>query len=78
MTRLLNRASDRMLALFAPKAQAGACVPEHGEACWRDCGTCSCVPNQRWVKKQCRGTISCTGPCTGTSATRCVTTQNIC
>lgn len=79
MTRLLAHASDRMLSFFVAGTTAGACVPEHGGLCWRyGCGGCGCTSDGRWIRMDCQGRFSCTGVCSGTIATRCVTTQNLC
>lgn len=78
MTRLVARASDRMLSFFAPRSTAGACVPEHGEPCWHSCGGCGCTPDGRWLRMDCLGSIGCTGTCSGSRQTRCVRTQNAC
>lgn len=77
MTRVLNRVSDRILSRFVPKAEAGACVPENGSTYTAACGSCSCKPNERWIKKTCTYRIGCTGSSTLVSYT-CTTTQNIC
>ena len=33
MTRVLRRTGERLLGVFVPKLDAGACVPEHNQCC---------------------------------------------
>jgi hypothetical protein len=53
MTRALQRTGERLLSLFLPKVEAGACIPEHGQCCTSHC-------HRRY---------NCTGGCTVVSST---------
>jgi hypothetical protein len=77
MTKTLNRLGDRLLGVFLPKADAGACVPDHGDRCGCYKYSCSCVgvDVQRcyWRYKL----VSCTGPCSTWSSFTCNTTYEV-
>ena len=60
--RMINSAADRLLSAILPKAEAGACVPEHGDG-WLT--RCRCQNNRIFVKRctvQCLGNVTC-GTC---------------
>ena len=33
MSKMFNTLGDRLLRLFLPAVDAGACIPEHGQVC---------------------------------------------
>ncbi|GAA1378213.1 hypothetical protein [Catellatospora chokoriensis] len=68
MTRAITRVGDAMLAKLLGSEQAGACVPEQGQACTcvASNGYCSGGSYFRYYRQ---GYISCTGACT-TSTSR--------
>jgi|GEM_PF-6138897 len=79
MIRGVNAVADRFLSVFLGSAKAGACVPDVGALFWNTgCGSCSCVPNHRWVRKDCQCRVNCVGNCINNGVTRCVTTQALC
>lgn len=53
--RLINAVADRLLSAIVPGAEAGACVPEHGDKFWVYCG----CRNRRVQHQQC--TVTCNG-----------------
>ncbi len=55
MARFTARAGDRLLGVFLGKADAGACVPEHGQYC--RCGG-HCV-----YRYDCYGACKYSAPC---------------
>jgi hypothetical protein len=62
MTATLRRAGDRVLGKFMPSADAGACVPDHGDLCT----SCTCrVESGRVVCY--RNRVSCYGQCARSS-----------
>ena len=68
--KVLGKITDKMLSAFVPRADAGACVPEHGDKVNVGCG----CKDDHYYRKTC--TIGCNGGLT--SCTTCTRTQNIC
>jgi len=67
--KVLGKISDKMLSAFAPRAEAGACIPEHGDTVFVSCG----CKDSHYYRKTC--TVGCTGTL---SCGTCARTQNIC
>lgn len=53
MSATLQRMGERLLGLFVPKVEAGACVPEHG----------SCCPNRYNRRFNCYGSCTVVSNC---------------
>ncbi|MFC0032658.1 hypothetical protein ACFFMM_24355 [Micromonospora chaiyaphumensis] len=71
MTRIINRVGDAMLARVLGREEAGACVPENGQAC-------ACVASDGYCsggvyfRRYRQGYYNCTGACvTSTSRSLC-------
>jgi hypothetical protein len=71
MTRIINRVGDAMLAKVLGREEAGACVPENGQAC-------SCVASDGYCsggvyfRRYRQGYYNCNGACvTSTSRSLC-------
>lgn len=57
MTRLVGTLGDRLLDIFTPTVEAGACVAEHGQCC-------GCYENHQYH-------YDCYGNCKRTSVRGC-------
>lgn len=64
MTQLINTISDRLLAVFVPRVEAGACVGGAGECC-------KCQMGYRYV-------LDCYGNCVQTATRGCVSNGGAC
>ncbi len=56
----VSRLGDRLLALFVRRGDAGACVPQHGDTCWRSRTICG---GHVLYEQTFRGTTGCHGNC---------------